>query len=76
MGSGVKHFYIYYSIKERTENTTDATIEVVNAESVRLTAVLAALIEEQATPAATTTASKRKGMKYLFDIFLSSLAQL
>ncbi|XP_050671477.1 N6-adenosine-methyltransferase subunit METTL3 isoform X2 [Leptidea sinapis] len=35
------------NIKERTESTTDANIEVVSAESVRLAAVLAALMEEQ-----------------------------
>lgn len=43
------------TIKERTESTTDASIEVVSAESVRLAAVLAALMEEQ------TSGSKRKG---------------
>ncbi|CAH0717870.1 unnamed protein product, partial [Brenthis ino] len=43
------------TIKERTESTTDASIEVVNAESVRLAAVLAALMEEQ------STTTKRKG---------------
>ncbi|XP_061380657.1 N6-adenosine-methyltransferase catalytic subunit isoform X2 [Danaus plexippus] len=43
------------TIKERTENTTDASIEVVNAESVRLAAVLAALMEEQSSTV------KRKG---------------
>ncbi|CAH2231911.1 N6-adenosine-methyltransferase subunit METTL3 [Pararge aegeria] len=44
-------------IKERTESTTDASIEVVSAESVRLGAVLAALMEEQCAP------TKRKGDK-------------
>lgn len=44
-----------HRIKERTESTTDASIEVVSAESVRLAAVLAALIEEQSAP------TKRKG---------------
>ncbi|CAG9570716.1 unnamed protein product [Danaus chrysippus] len=43
------------TIKERTENTTDASIEVVSAESVRLAAVLAALMEEQSSTV------KRKG---------------
>uniref|UniRef100_A0A2A4KAR4 mRNA m(6)A methyltransferase n=1 Tax=Heliothis virescens TaxID=7102 RepID=A0A2A4KAR4_HELVI len=43
------------TITERTESTTDASIEVVSAESVRLAAVLAALMEEQ------TTGTKRKG---------------
>ncbi|KAJ8710797.1 hypothetical protein PYW08_009312 [Mythimna loreyi] len=43
------------TIKERTESTTDASIEVVSAESVRLGAVLAALMEEQ------SSGSKRKG---------------
>ncbi|XP_047035382.1 N6-adenosine-methyltransferase catalytic subunit [Helicoverpa armigera] len=43
------------TIKERTESTTDASIEVVSAESVRLAAVLAALMEEQ------TSGTKRKG---------------
>ncbi|XP_075985463.1 methyltransferase like 3 [Anticarsia gemmatalis] len=47
------------TIKERTESTTDASIEVVNAESVRLGAVLAALMEEQASGDKTT--QKRKG---------------
>lgn len=47
-----------YSIRERTETTTDGGIEVVSAESVRLAAVLAALMEEQST----TTSNKRKGM--------------
>ncbi|CAH3949441.1 N6-adenosine-methyltransferase subunit METTL3 [Pieris brassicae] len=42
-------------IKERTETTTDAGIEVVSAESVRLAAVLAALMEEQ------NNTCKRKG---------------
>lgn len=46
---------IYFSIKERTETTTDADIEVVSAESVRLAAVLTALMEEQ------NNTSKRKG---------------
>ncbi|XP_049879979.1 N6-adenosine-methyltransferase subunit METTL3 isoform X2 [Pectinophora gossypiella] len=44
------------TIRERTETTTDQSIEVVSAESVRLAAVLAALIEEQASPTL-----KRKG---------------
>ncbi|XP_052742796.1 N6-adenosine-methyltransferase subunit METTL3 [Bicyclus anynana] len=48
-------------IKERTESTTDASIEVVSAESVRLAAVLAALMEEQSAPA------KRKGDKKIED---------
>ncbi|KAL4716488.1 hypothetical protein ACJJTC_015916 [Scirpophaga incertulas] len=43
------------TIRERTELTTDAGIEVVSAESIRLGAVLAAVLEEQATSA------KRKG---------------
>ncbi|XP_072948211.1 N(6)-adenosine-methyltransferase MT-A70-like protein [Epargyreus clarus] len=43
------------TIKEPTEATTDAGIEVVSAESVRLAAVLAALIEEQ------NQTTKRKG---------------
>ncbi|CAH2097727.1 unnamed protein product [Euphydryas editha] len=43
------------TIKERTESTTDASIEVVSAESVRLAAVLAALMEEQ------SSTNKRKG---------------
>ncbi|XP_045455810.1 N6-adenosine-methyltransferase subunit METTL3 [Melitaea cinxia] len=43
------------TIKERTESTTDASIEVVSAESVRLAAVLAALMEEQ------SSTTKRKG---------------
>ncbi|CAH0696254.1 unnamed protein product [Spodoptera exigua] len=43
------------TIKERTESTTDASIEVVSAESVRLAAVLAALMEEQ------SNGNKRKG---------------
>ncbi|XP_026728190.1 N6-adenosine-methyltransferase catalytic subunit-like isoform X1 [Trichoplusia ni] len=43
------------TIKERTESTTDASIEVESAESVRLAAVLAALMEEQ------STGNKRKG---------------
>ncbi|CAH0596967.1 unnamed protein product [Chrysodeixis includens] len=43
------------TIKERTESTTDASIEVVSAESVRLAAVLAALMEEQ------NSGNKRKG---------------
>ncbi|XP_045505363.1 N6-adenosine-methyltransferase MT-A70-like protein [Colias croceus] len=43
------------TIKERTESTTDASIEVVSAESVRLAAVLAALMEEQ------NNTNKRKG---------------
>ncbi|CAK1543451.1 unnamed protein product [Leptosia nina] len=43
------------TIKERTEATTDAGIEVVSAESVRLAAVLAALMEEQ------SNGGKRKG---------------
>lgn len=47
------------TIKERTENTTDASIEVVSAESVRLAAVLAALMEEQTSSDKTT--QKRKG---------------
>ncbi|XP_022119130.2 N6-adenosine-methyltransferase subunit METTL3 [Pieris rapae] len=42
-------------IKERTDTTTDADIEVVSAESVRLAAVLAALMEEQ------NNTCKRKG---------------
>ncbi|XP_034826507.1 N6-adenosine-methyltransferase MT-A70-like protein [Maniola hyperantus] len=45
-------------IKERTESTTDASIEVVSAECVRLAAVLAALMEEQSAPA-----KRRKGDK-------------
>lgn len=45
------------TIRERTENTTDAMIEVVSAESVRLAAVLAALMEEQ------SPSNKRKGEK-------------
>ncbi|CAB3229720.1 unnamed protein product [Arctia plantaginis] len=47
------------TIKERTESTTDASLEVVSAESVRLGAVLAALMEEQA--AGEKTPHKRKG---------------
>ncbi|XP_050356115.1 N6-adenosine-methyltransferase subunit METTL3 isoform X2 [Nymphalis io] len=43
------------TIKERTESTTDASIEVESAESVRLAAVLAALMEEQ------SSTTKRKG---------------
>lgn len=43
------------TIKERTESTTDASIEVVSAESVRLAALLAALMEEQ------SNGNKRKG---------------
>ncbi|XP_013145443.1 PREDICTED: N6-adenosine-methyltransferase 70 kDa subunit [Papilio polytes] len=43
------------TIKERLEGAMDAEIEVVSAESVRLGAVLTALIEEQSAPA------KRKG---------------
>ncbi|CAK1591174.1 unnamed protein product [Parnassius mnemosyne] len=43
------------TIKERLEGSTDTEIEVVGAESVRLGAVLAALIEEQ------STSTKRKG---------------
>ncbi|XP_068625353.1 N6-adenosine-methyltransferase MT-A70-like protein [Battus philenor] len=43
------------TIKERLEGSTDTEIEVVGAESVRLGAVLAALIEEQ------SMSSKRKG---------------
>ncbi|XP_028160989.1 N6-adenosine-methyltransferase subunit METTL3 [Ostrinia nubilalis] len=43
------------TIRERTETTTDGGIEVVSAESVRLAAVLAALMEEQ------STSHKRKG---------------
>ncbi|KAI8432773.1 hypothetical protein MSG28_013732 [Choristoneura fumiferana] len=42
------------TIRERPEGAADVGIEVVSAESVRLGAVLAALIEEQSTP-------KRKG---------------
>ncbi|KAJ0171507.1 hypothetical protein K1T71_013057 [Dendrolimus kikuchii] len=45
------------TIRERTESTTDALIEVVSAESVRLAAVLAALMEEQ------SPSNKRKGEK-------------
>ncbi|XP_041974294.1 N6-adenosine-methyltransferase catalytic subunit [Aricia agestis] len=48
------------NIKERTESTTDASIEVVSAESVRLAAVLAAIMEEQTN---TSNTSKRKGEK-------------
>lgn len=47
--------YCDFRIKERTETTTDAGIEVVSAESVRLGAVLAALMEEQ------NNSMKRKG---------------
>ncbi|XP_053618049.1 N6-adenosine-methyltransferase subunit METTL3 [Plodia interpunctella] len=43
------------TITERSESTTDGDIEVVSAESVRLAAVLAALMEEQ------SATSKRKG---------------
>ncbi|CAH2057254.1 unnamed protein product, partial [Iphiclides podalirius] len=42
-------------IKERLEGSADTEIEVVGAESVRLGAVLAALVEEQSAP------TKRKG---------------
>ncbi|CAH0403013.1 unnamed protein product [Chilo suppressalis] len=45
------------TIGEKAENTTDGCIEVVSAESVRLAAVLAALMEEQ------STITKRKGDK-------------
>ena len=61
----IKIFYINiqtYSITERTESTTDATIEVVSAESVRLAAVLAALMEEQ------STSTKRKGIE-IYNLF-------
>ncbi|CAG9792669.1 unnamed protein product [Diatraea saccharalis] len=47
------------TIQERTESTTDGGIEVVSAESVRLAAVLAALMEEQSVDCS----SKRKGDK-------------
>lgn len=45
------------TIREKTEVTTDADVEVVSAESGRLAAVLAALMEEETT----ATSNKRKG---------------
>lgn len=60
------YYFIYiFSIKERTESTTDASIEVVSAESVRLAAVLAALMEEQ------SSGSKRKGLYMRFTVILT-----
>ncbi|XP_037874102.1 N6-adenosine-methyltransferase catalytic subunit [Bombyx mori] len=60
------------TIREKTEVTTDADVEVVSAESGRLAAVLAALMEEETT----TTSNKRKGESPIEDTSITKAPKM